>query len=1085
MKAINFKTSLINRNFILMVLLGVCISFNLKGQTTTCPGPWPTSGGVGQPGNWIVIGNTSNGNDPSTGYGNVSYQYSYLDRFVRLSEYVTFLNAVDPGGSGGYVGNLVNVGMIQYAGGWQVAPFTSCASETGQSMTAAQTGQIAVTLISFNLCARFCNWLTSGSVSTGPYTFSSSSPNATPTSVNINYPNSVRMPTEDEFYKAAYYRASNATWRDYGTQDGNLSAGEPIVSGVSSTGIINISNGHLYNQSFHWHPTCGCGVACLWQIRAGQGGQSYYNLYNMVGGFHHYLTSGGSSTTMILRHQNQVQGGAPEQSRYFRLTGADPAEHYASPSLHLVYYGDACCPIAGTPSNLSICDDNFTSINLFDQLTDEDTGGTWTRTVGTGGTFNAAAGTFLPDATTSATSTFRYTISASGSCAASTADVTITIITKKYAGTGGSAAECTNSGTVVSLASLLTGADTGGTWTRLTGTGGTFSAAVGTYTITSTATTSTFRYSVTNTAPCTTSDAVVTVNVANRPTVTCAKTDVSNCATPNGTATATATGVTYAWSNGGTTAGITGLSPGTYTVTVTSTTTSCTATCSATVGTTVTPPTVTCAKTDVADCATPNGTATATATGVTYAWSNGGTTAGITGLSPGTYTVTVTSTTTSCTATCSAIVGTTVTPPTVTCAKTDVSNCATPNGTATATATGVTYAWSNGGTTAGITGLSPGTYTMTVTSTTTSCTATCSATVGTTVTPPTVTCAKTDVSNCATPNGTATATATGVTYAWSNGGTTAGITGLLAGSYTVTVTSTTTGCTATCSAIVGTTVTPPIVTCAKTDVSNCATPNGTATATATGVTYNWSNGGTTAGITGLSAGSYTVTVTSTTNSCTATCSATVLDNTLSNLPTCSISVNSQPTCASLNGGSVTVIPSPPGSYSYLWDNGTTTATNTNLSGGTFTVTVTDMTTMCTGECQVTLDTPTGCCNIAAIVPQNLICFDNGTPNLQTDNKIRFSAMVSNSNALLPSYNVAISGGTTITPNTGISYGTTQFTLGPGTAGGGAIFTITVTDSATPGCTQSFQVTDPGSCLPGTGECPPVKCGTATIQVNGN
>ncbi|MFN8338884.1 MAG: hypothetical protein U0T36_07670 [Saprospiraceae bacterium] len=68
------------------------------------------------------------------------------------------------------------------------------------------------------------------------------------------------------------------------------------------------------------------------------------------------------------------------------------------------------------------------------------------------------------------------------------------------------------------MSSLLTGADTGGTWTRLTGSGGTFSAAAGTYTITSTATTSTFRYRVTNTSPCTTSDAVVTVNVVASPT---------------------------------------------------------------------------------------------------------------------------------------------------------------------------------------------------------------------------------------------------------------------------------------------------------------------------------------------------------------------------------------------------------------------------------------------------------------------------------------------------------------------------------------------------------------------------------------
>jgi hypothetical protein len=136
-------------------------------------------------------------------------------------------------------------------------------------------------------------------------------------------------------------------------------------------------------------------------------------------------------------------------------------------------------------------------------------------------------------------------------------------------------------------------------------------------------------------------------------------------------------------------------------------------------------------------------------------------------------------------------------------------------------------------------------------------------------------------------------------------------------------------------------------------------------------------------------------------------------------------------------------------------------------------------------CNVTLTTPTNCCNINAITAINLECIDNGTPANITDNRIRFSANVTNTNTSLTGYNVTINGGTTITPNTNVSYGVTTFTLGTGTAGGGATFTVTVTDSATPGCTQTFIVTDPGNCAPVLPECPPVKCGTATIQVNGN
>jgi len=203
-----------------------------------------------------------------------------------------------------------------------------------------------------------------------------------------------------------------------------------------------------------------------------------------------------------------------------------------------------------------------------------------------------------------------------------------------------------------------------------------------------------------------------------------------------------------------------------------------------------------------------------------------------------------------------------------------------------------------------------------------------------------------------------------------------------------------------------------------------------------------------------------------------------------NLPSCSLTATAQPSCANLTGGSISAQGSGGQSpYSFGWSNGASGPTASGLSGGTYTVTVTDAGN-CTSTCQVILTTPSNCCNINAIVPQNVVCLDNGTPNIYTDNRIRFSAMVTNTNASLTAYNVTINNGTTITPNVNVAYGATQFTLGPGTAGGGATFTIIVTDSATPGCTQTFQVTDPGGCNNAI-ICPQPNCGTATIQVNGN
>lgn len=275
----------------------------------------------------------------------------------------------------------------------------------------------------------------------------------------------------------------------------------------------------------------------------------------------------------------------------------------------------------------------------------------------------------------------------------------------------------------------------------------------------------------------------------------------------------------------------------------------------------------------------------------------------------------------------------------------------------------------------------------------------------------------------------------------------------------------------------------PSVFCDKVDNSNCAIPNGSATVSATGVTYMWSNGGTSASISGLSANTYSVTVTSTTSSCTNTCQVMVANTTIN--PNCNITINSQPSCANITGGSLSVVPSPAGSYTYAWSNGQTSATLTSLTGGNYTVTITDIVSGCTGVCNTTLDAPSLCCNINTVEVQNVTCHDNNTSNLITDNKIRFTANITNTNLSLSTYNLSINGGTTITPNTNVPYGLTQFTLGSGTAGGDATFTVTVTDSATPGCTQTFQIVDPGPCAQGTAGCPSVQCGIVTIQTNGN
>lgn len=167
-------------------------------------------------------------------------------------------------------------------------------------------------------------------------------------------------------------------------------------------------------------------------------------------------------------------------------------------------------PNAGSDGTTTVCETSATVINLFALITGEQPGGSWVRTTGTGGVFNAAAGTFTP-AVGATTSIFSYTIQAIPPCVNDTSVATVNINNQPNAGLDGVITVCNTSTTPIDLYSLITGEQLGGTWTRTTGVGGTFNTVTGTFTPSPNATTSTFTYTLTGTAPCINDSSVATV----------------------------------------------------------------------------------------------------------------------------------------------------------------------------------------------------------------------------------------------------------------------------------------------------------------------------------------------------------------------------------------------------------------------------------------------------------------------------------------------------------------------------------------------------------------------------------------------
>lgn len=174
------------------------------------------------------------------------------------------------------------------------------------------------------------------------------------------------------------------------------------------------------------------------------------------------------------------------------------------------------CPTAGTDGSITICETNSSPIFLADLIVGEDIGGIWVRMTGSGGFFDATFGWFTPAVGTT-TSTFRYLIIGVAPCIDDLSIATINVNQQPNAGIDGSVSICESSTAPISLIGLLTGQQTGGTWTRTSGTAGLFNAALGTFTPSQGSTTSTFRYTITGISPCPNDTSTATVNINTQP----------------------------------------------------------------------------------------------------------------------------------------------------------------------------------------------------------------------------------------------------------------------------------------------------------------------------------------------------------------------------------------------------------------------------------------------------------------------------------------------------------------------------------------------------------------------------------------
>jgi gliding motility-associated-like protein len=520
---------------------------------------------------------------------------------------------------------------------------------------------------------------------------------------------------------------------------------------------------------------------------------------------------------------------------------------------------------------------------------------------------------------------------------------------------------------------------------------------------------------------------------------------------------------TYVWSNGNTNAIANNLTAGTYQVTITDS-----SGCYNNLTVTVTEPPVLIGTAFISSnyngqaISFPgmnDGQATATVTGgiapYTFLWNNGQTTAIASNLIAGTYTVTITDANG-----CTDIQTVTLNEPTgfisqvllLSNYNTFAVSCLNGNdGSVEINVSGGTppysYLWSNGETDTIATGLSAGMATVTITD------ANNFSIIDTIIlnSPTTALNATIVINNPISCNGftdgNITASASGsvpnYTYLWENNSTVANHQNLGIGNYSVTVTDAN-GCTDTTSLNL---TQPILLTVSITQdsiyngfgVSCNGGNNGNVTAIPTGgtpnYTYNWNNGQTTASATNLTAGTQTVTVTDA-NGCIVTNNITLTEPTALTINTI---INSNYngfniSCNGENDGNATAtISGGTGNYTYLWNNGQTTATATNLTAGTFTVTATD---------------DNGCTIIDNVTLTEPLPFVAATATVSNYN----GAAISCNNANDGIATATVTGGT---PNFVYQWNNGQTTATATNLAAG-VYTVTVTDAN--GCTASDNLT---------------------------
>jgi len=301
---------------------------------------------------WVTVGDPGNTADTApAGYGAVATSFQIMKYEFTNQLYTEFLNSVDTSGTNPNSVYNTDMGTDPRGG----ISFSSGAASGSKYAARSNMGDKPVNFVSWFDAARVSNWLMNGALSSsstegGAYTLVGGQTTGTAPAVNSGA--TFYVPTQDQWYKAAYYKGggTSAGYSNYATQSDSaptaVTAGSTGIGSAGSTG--NFAN---YNNSAIWNSQTG-NVTTV----GTNGGPSAYGAFDMTGNLFEWNDLTGAAGSSRGLRGGDWSGSAFDVSSSFSVS-SDPSGEDIAVGFRLA------SPVSG-PSGVPEIDPNGLSAAL-------------------------------------------------------------------------------------------------------------------------------------------------------------------------------------------------------------------------------------------------------------------------------------------------------------------------------------------------------------------------------------------------------------------------------------------------------------------------------------------------------------------------------------------------------------------------------------------------------------------------------------------------------------------------------------------------------------------------------------------------